>query len=63
MQLSYLPVYGENVVTDESSDYYYPATSAFAEVTASIAQVAKACANAAMENMFAVTEIYEPNYE
>ena len=63
MQLSFLPIYGTNVVNTSSSNDFYPQTSSFAEVTASIAQVAKACANAAMENMFAVTEIYEPNYE
>lgn len=63
MQISFLPIYGTNVVTDASSDYYYPETSSFAEVTAPIAQVAKACANAAMADMFAVTEIYELNNE
>ena len=61
MQLSFLPVYGTNVSATSTSNYFYPQTSSFTAVTAAIAQVAKACANAAMDDMFDVTNIYEPN--
>ena len=61
MQLSFLPIYGTNVVSNTSSNYFYPQTSAFEEVTKQIAIIAKACSNAAAEKMFEISDIYEIN--